>query len=145
VEYAVGLVRAMEALVPTAPLAGQLAELGQVLLDPPSAMGWEGGAYWLNRFTLTGRANLAMALVSGQGPYAGRLDAAAVARKHGHTDLQAAGRFLLDLLVQSDVADSLRRGLLEALPADGRSDDTANDPIRGCAYAIVTLPEYQLA
>ena len=44
VEYAVGLVRAFETLVPTLPLGALLAELGQDLYFPPTTRGWVGGA-----------------------------------------------------------------------------------------------------
>ncbi|MBN1509699.1 MAG: DUF1800 domain-containing protein, partial [Sedimentisphaerales bacterium] len=80
VEFAVGLVRAMEGMVSTTQLAQDLAGLGQDLCHPPTVRGWKGGRYWINAATLAGRANLAAALLRGEEPYGDRLDPQAIAR-----------------------------------------------------------------
>ncbi|NQU23296.1 MAG: DUF1800 domain-containing protein [Candidatus Nealsonbacteria bacterium] len=134
VEFAVGIVRAMEGMVPTVRLAEDLAGLGQNLYHPPTVHGWAGGRHWINRATLPRRHNLALALLQGAPPYGDKLDPQAVAQKHGHETPEAAARFLLDLLLQGDVEPAVRDSLLKT--AGG---------LRRVAYAVVTLPEFHLA
>ncbi|NUQ66652.1 MAG: DUF1800 family protein, partial [Pirellulales bacterium] len=74
VEFALGIIRPLERLVPTVQLGNHLAMLGQDLGDPPTANGWEGGPYWINEATLLARDSLAVALLSGSGPYGDALD-----------------------------------------------------------------------
>ena len=128
VEYAVGIIRGLEATVPTIRLATDLAALGENLYYPPTPSGWEGGRYWINRATLIGRSNLAAALLAPSGPYQGKLDPAAVARKHGHVGAKSAARFLASLFLQ-------------AAPPRGGPAGRAGD----LAHTIVTQPEFQLA
>jgi uncharacterized protein (DUF1800 family) len=139
VEFALGILRPLGALVPTAALAEHAAALGQDLLDPPTVHGWAGGRTWITRATLTGRTNLAHALLFGGGAFAEPADPLAAAQKHGRGDPAAAGPFLLDLFLQGDVPE--RAAALAKGPADG------GDPrgrLRRLAFDIVTLPEFQL-
>lgn len=138
-EFAVGIVRALEGNVPTSPLAVDLAELGENLCYPPTRDGWEGGRHWINRATVIGRGNLAGALLAASGRYEGKLDVAAVARRHGHADAQAAGRFLLDLLLQPSGDEAGR--LLREMPSQGDLPQR----LRAFAHVIATQPEFQLA
>jgi len=142
VEFALGVVRGLEGMVPTMQLGEDLAALGQDLYHPPTVKGWPGGRHWINHSTLIGRSNLAQALLAGAKPYGAKLDPLAVAEKHGHSDPQSAGRFLLDLFLQGDVQADVAEALLKtAAPADA-------DPsrrLRRIAHAVVTLPEFQLA
>lgn len=130
VEFAVGLVRAMEANVPTLRLAQQLAELGQDLGRPPTSAGWAGGRHWLNPATMLGRLNLAAALLAPSGAYEGRLDPQALLDKHGWSRADG-GRRLVELLLQ------------EPRPASPAGAEAAD--LRQQAAAIVQSPEYQLA
>ncbi len=82
VDFAVGLVRSFEGLVPTARLGDDLAELGQNLLSPPTLSGWEGGLHWINPATVAGRSRLVQSLLSTAGPYGDGLPAADVAQRH---------------------------------------------------------------
>jgi len=141
VEFALGIVKGLEGLIPTAPLASDLADLGQNLYHPPTVKGWEGGRYWINAATLVGRSNLALALVSGSEPYGDNLDPLAVAAKHGHSTPESAGRFLLDLFLQGDVDDNVAEVLLKTTAADGNPSQR----LRRLAHSIVTLSEFQLA
>jgi uncharacterized protein (DUF1800 family) len=136
-EYALGIAAAFEASLGAEPLYWQLAGLGQQLTEPPTREGWAGGRNWLNRYTLVARANLAAALLAAsEGPYAGKMNPQAVAEKQGRGEPAAMARFLLDLLVQNDVAPETAQEL-------ARSATAAQ--ARGLAHAIVTLPEFQLA
>jgi len=143
VEFAVGIVRPLEELVPTVHLGRDLAALGQNLYQPPSIRGWPGGRMWINKATVLGRSNLALALLAGAGAYGDKIDPAAVARRHGSATPQAAGRFLLDLFLQGDVAAKVAEGLLQMAAAPAESD--APRRLRQLAHGVVTLPEFQLA
>ena len=133
VELAVGLIRAFERLVPTMPLGVALAAMGQDLMRLPGPSGWEGGPTWIHQAALVQRHNLAWALLAESGPYGGKLDPEAVARRHRPGDPPT--RFLLDLLVQGDLEPSL----IERFERGGGRQ------VRQVAHAIATLPEYQLA
>jgi uncharacterized protein (DUF1800 family) len=146
VEFALGIVRPLEELVPTVHLGRDLAALGQNLYQPPSSQGWPGGRMWINKATVLGRANLALALLAGSGPYGDKIDPAAVARRHSFLTPPAAGRFLLDLFLQGDVEPKVAEGLLATAaepPASAEGD--ASRRLRLLAHGAVTLPEFQLA
>ena len=64
VDFALGIVRALEARTGTTSLAGDAGRAGQNLFYPPSVKGWDGGPAWLNGQTLLFRQNLALALTS---------------------------------------------------------------------------------
>ena len=142
VEFALGIVKGLEGMVPTGRLGSDLADLGQNLYHPPTVKGWEGGRYWINSATLVGRSNLAMALLSGSKPYDDKLDPLAVAGKHGHSTPQSAARFLLDLFLQGDLEAGVAETLLETVAA---SEGNPSQRLRRFAHAVVTLPEFQLA
>ena len=140
VEYALGIVRGLEATVATAPLGRHLAQLGQNLYDPPTMDGWQGGRCWINQFTLLDRSNLALALVSGVKPYEKKLDPAALAARYGHHSPEAAGRFIVDLFLQADLADNVDRIVLE-----GIKTQAGPDQLRRLVHRVATLPEFHLA
>lgn len=133
VELAVGLIRAFEQLAPTMPLAFALAGMGQDLVRLPGPSGWEGGLTWIHQAALIQRHNLAWTMLDESGPYGGKLDPEAVARRHRPGE--PASRFLLDLLLQGDLDPNL---IARFERSDGR-------PVRQIARAIAALPEYQLA
>jgi uncharacterized protein (DUF1800 family) len=139
VEYAIGMVKAFGTLVPTLPLGGSLAQLGQDLYAPPTTRGWVGGRHWINAATVLGRANLAAALLGASGPLGGRLDPQALAQQHGAGTPQEQTQFLLRLLLQEDVAIAT---LVDAV--DRNTGGGAREALRQLTYQIVTLPEYQL-
>jgi uncharacterized protein (DUF1800 family) len=141
VEYAVGIAKAMETMVSATQLAQDLANLGQDLCRPPTVKGWTGGRYWINTATLVGRHNLAASLLQSGKPYDGKLNPWAVAQRHGHATPESGAGFLLDLLLQGDLEPGVREAL--QMPAtDGEGPEAA---LRRFAYAVVTMPEYQLA
>jgi uncharacterized protein (DUF1800 family) len=141
VTLAIGIARALEGVVPTTPLGNDLADLGQNLGQPPSSNGWASGTAWVNRATTIGRINLSAALMAGDAPYAGKLDPVATARLHGQSPGQA-GRFLVNLLLQDDLPDDVKTLVLEPMAAS--KGDPARG-VRGVAYALAALPEFQLA
>jgi len=140
VEYAVGIVRALEANVPTTPLAADLARLGEDLYNQPTLGGWAGGRNWINPATLIGRSNLAASLLAPTGPYEGRVDPAGVARRNGQTHADAAGRLLVALLLPPGGEETFER-LRRTVPSGADLPET----LRKLALAAVTQPEFHLA
>jgi uncharacterized protein (DUF1800 family) len=152
VEFAVGIVRALESMVSTTELAQAVADLGQDLCHPPTVKGWTGGRYWINTATLAGRSRLARAMLQGEKPYGDRLDPSAVAQKYGHATPESAARCLVELFLQDDLEPVVRDALLQAVRTTGAGSDIesaqnqdAASRLRRFAHALVTLPEYQLA
>jgi uncharacterized protein (DUF1800 family) len=139
VEFAVGIIRSIEATPSTTTLATDLASLGENLYHPPTGNGWTGGRYWINHASLIGRNNLSASLLDGSGPYDGKCDPTAVARRYGHTTAKAAARFLASLLGGHD--DKAFERLWKLLPPDGPLPDR----LRRFAYSLVTQSEFQLA
>lgn len=129
VELAVGLARALEGIVPTEPLAQDLANLGQDLANPPTLRGWPGGRAWITDATMTGRLNLLHELLQPDGRYKGRLDPARTMERHGRSPSDDPVGFFTELL-----------GLP---PEPGRADE-ATSP-REVVARLVARPEYQLA
>lgn len=146
VEFAVGIIHALEGMVSTTRLAQDVAELGQDLCHPPTVKGWRGGWHWIDSATLVRRHNLCLALLRGGDPYGDKLDPWAVARRHGCATAESAAQFLLELFLQDDLAPGVRG----ALPQDVQAHATDGDGepgavLRRLTHAIVTLPEYHLA
>ena len=154
VEFAIGIVHALEGSTGTLPLADALEGLGQVLFAPPSVKGWDGGQAWLNAQTLLGRNNLALALTSTEDVRFGdRCDPARVLAKSGVKTDSAVVQYLLDTFLQGDVPDATRDKLLHYLqqsksvkyPIYWSPDDAKNHRLRAVAHLVLTLPEVQLA
>jgi uncharacterized protein (DUF1800 family) len=144
VEFAAGISRAMEQLMPTSPLANDLGLLGQSLCHPPTDQGWPGGRAWLNEATLLGRGNLAAAMLAGTEPYGNKLDPWALAGKHGFATPEAAAQFLLDLFLQGDVEPDVAKVVLgEVAPPAAKAE--LSRWCRGVAHAACSLPEFQLS
>jgi uncharacterized protein (DUF1800 family) len=140
VEFAVGMIRGLEANVATKPLGDDLARLGQNLYHPPTIRGWAGGRHWINAAAMAGRENLVTALLVPSGRYAAQVDVPALVREHGCTDVPSAGSFLLDLFLQGDVSDAPPDGLFQASGGAG-----FDRQVRSLAQWVVTRPEFQLA
>ncbi len=153
VDFALGIVHALEGRLGTTALAAALDELGQGVFNPPSVKGWDGGPAWLNGQTLLFRQNLALALTSTEDARFGRrTDPAALIRKHGkETDAEVLD-FFLDLFLQGDVPAESRKKLLEyqeksrkqSYPVYWTEDDAADHRIRVLCHLVLTLPEFQL-
>src|SRR5262249_51293635 len=114
VDFALGIVRALEGRIGTTALATALEELGQSIFYPATVKGWDGGPAWLNGQTLLARQHLALALTSTEDPRFGRrTDPAVLARKYGkQTDAEAVD-FFLALYLQGDVPAESRTRLLQ--------------------------------
>jgi uncharacterized protein (DUF1800 family) len=146
IEFALGIVKALEGVVSTTQLAEDLAGLGQNLYNHPTANGWTGGRNWIDSATLVGRSNLALALLKGSEPYGDKLNPRALAKKHGCSTLKSARQLLLDLFLQGDLASDVHESILKtAQAASGNNRDDEDTILRRFAHTVVTLPEFQLA
>jgi uncharacterized protein (DUF1800 family) len=153
VDFALGIVRALEGKLGTIALAKALEALGQNLFNPPSVKGWDGGAAWLNGQTLLFRQNLALALTSTEDQRFGRrTDPAALARKHGKSDDADVVAFFLRLFLQDDVPAESRAKLLtyqqqaqkQSFPVYWTEEDAAHHRMRSLCHLVLALPEFQL-
>jgi hypothetical protein len=160
VDFAVGIVRALEGRVGTTGLAQALEQLGQSLFYPPSVKGWDGGQAWLNGQTLLFRQNLALALTSTEDRrFASRgkdgkisPDPAELARRHGKKDDAELVDFFLRLFLQGDVPAASREKLLaymqrshkQTVPVYWTEADAADHRVRTLCHLVLTLPEFQL-
>ena len=154
VDFAVGIVRALEGNVGPLPLAEALEGLGQILFAPPSVKGWDGGPTWLNAQTLLFRQNLALSLTSTEDNRFGRrCDPAALLAKHDKVRDEEALDFTLTLFLQNDVPVRSREKLAEYLrssksmkaPPFWTREDIANHRFRTLTHLVLSLPEYQLS
>lgn len=134
VEFAAGLLRALEGSTDTRALAEDLDGLGQALFYPPSVKGWDGGRAWINSSTLLGRAN-------------------AVRRLLDHPNTRFGGGTLEEFLAKEMPPSPAERvdrllGLLVAVPvpADIRERLVALAGRRpaDAVHALCALPEFQL-
>ncbi|MCS7015701.1 MAG: DUF1800 domain-containing protein [Gemmatales bacterium] len=153
VEFAVGLIRALQGQPSAIALANALENVGQRLFYPPSVKGWDGGPAWLNSTTLLARNNLAQALTSCEDPQFGsRCDPVRVVRKYGSNNDEEVLDFFLDLFLQSDVnpeirtrlADYLRQSAQFRWPAYWSEQDRHEHRIRALCYLVLSQPEFQL-
>jgi len=146
VEFAVGLVHALEGMVATAPLGEALAAQSQNLCQPPTVKGWAGGRHWINGTSLLQRHNLSLSLLEGQDPYGAALNPWAMAQRHQCATLESAARLCLQLLVQDDLPSTERESLVKESWASANNEDGATEvALRRLAHAIANLPEFQLA
>jgi uncharacterized protein (DUF1800 family) len=153
VEFAIGIVRALEGRIGTTQLALALEGLGQSVFYPPSVKGWDGGPAWLNGQTLLYRQNLSLALTSTEDDRFGRrCDPAALVRKYGKQSDEDVVDFFVQLLLQNDVSADARAKLVAYLaesrkrsfPAYWSEQDVADHRIRSVCHLVLTLPEFQL-
>ncbi len=153
VDFAVGVVRALEGNVSTLALAQALEGLGQRLGYPPSVKGWDGGPAWLNGQTLLFRQNLALALTSTTDDrFKSRTDPAQMVRKYHEDAGEKPVDFFLKLFLQGDVAGGTRERLIDYLnkarsqtsPVYWTEEQTADHPLRSVCHLTLTLPEFQL-
>jgi uncharacterized protein (DUF1800 family) len=143
VEFAVGMLRGLEATVNTYALADDLLALGQGVFFPPNVKGWDGGTDWINSATLLGRANLAWALVGGADPrYAARVALPGVVSRHAGRGPAEQAAFLEELLLGRRAPDAVHVQLVAIA-----SDPSSGEPQRlaRLAQAIATLPEFHVS
>jgi uncharacterized protein (DUF1800 family) len=153
VDFALGIVRALEGRIGTSALGVALEDLGQNVFHPPTVKGWDGGAAWLNGQTLLYRQNLSLALTSTEDLRFGRrTDPAALVRKYGKTSDADIVDFFVRLFLQGDVPEDSYARLLkyqrdshkQAVPVYWTPEDAAAHRVRTLCHLVLTLPEFQL-
>jgi uncharacterized protein (DUF1800 family) len=153
VDFALGIVRALEGRIGTLALADALEGLGQNVFYPPTVKGWDGGPAWLNGQTLLFRQNLALALTSTEdNSYGRRTDPAVVVKKYGKKTDKELVDFFLTLFLQDDVPAESRAKLAKYLhqahklpvPVYWTKEDAAAHRVRSLCHLVLTLPEFQL-
>jgi uncharacterized protein (DUF1800 family) len=150
VDFAVGIVKAVNGKVGALPLAEAIEPLGQILFAPPNVKGWDGGPVWLNAQTLLFRQNLALALTSTtDNRFGNRLDPVlAYTQQQGQDDPVG---FWLKLFLQDDAPEA-RQKLTEYWKSSEKSKypkfwsetDADQHRLRTLAHLTLTLPEFQL-
>lgn len=144
VEFAIGLLRAVDATANTYALADSLRTLGQAVFFPPNVKGWDGGTTWINSATLVGRANLVWDLLSDrEGRFKTRVRLERLGALAGMQDAAQQARRLVELLLSFDVPERVAVQLT-AVAADASAGDE-HARLSRVAQAVATLPEYQLA
>ncbi|HPP54102.1 MAG TPA: DUF1800 family protein [Thermoguttaceae bacterium] len=142
VEWALGLLRPMETLVPTEPLGHALVELGQALGEPPTPAGWSDGAHWITPALLLLRGKWAQQFWASGSPFGQKLDPVGLAQRHGASAPSAQAEFLLQLYLQGDMPAEMRNKLLRESQSAGRQ--TSADALRRLCQTLALLPEFQL-
>ncbi|MBX7104347.1 MAG: DUF1800 domain-containing protein [Gemmataceae bacterium] len=154
VEFAVGIVHALEGRVPASALALALESLGQRLGYPPNVKGWDGGQVWLNAQTLLYRQNLALALTSTDDDrFKSRTDPAQLARSLGKVEGDQPVELFVDLFLQGDLRTGTKSQLIQFLqearrqkrPAFWSDERVEAQPLRGLCHLVLAQPEFQLA
>jgi len=135
--WAVGIARAFETVVPTAPLAEDLSALGYGLFEPPGEGGWEGGQRWGSTCELMLRVRLAEALFFKSDRYGGRLDPLELCRKHRIKGPQNTIKFFCDLFWRGERDGRTLRCFREALEAESGRPGSA---LRAVVAAVVSAP-----
>jgi uncharacterized protein (DUF1800 family) len=150
VEYAVAVLRQLQASTDMSAPANNLTAMGQFLFNPVDAKGWEGGLSWMNTGTVFARASFVNGIVNNRGTTGTRIDLTALLA--GRSTATAA-----DL----DAAIADRFGLADAAPqsravwekyADAKADGTRgyyqNTPAvldqkaRGLLHLMLTSPDF---
>jgi uncharacterized protein (DUF1800 family) len=153
VDFALGIVHALEGRIGTVALAQALESLGQNVFYPPSVKGWDGGAVWLNGQTLLFRQNLSLGLTStGDQRFGRRTDPAMLSEKHGKQSDQLVD-FFVQLFLDGEVPPESRAELVhyverarkEKVPVYWTEKDAADHRVRTLCHLVLTLPEFQLS
>jgi uncharacterized protein (DUF1800 family) len=154
VEFAVGIVHALEGRVPASALSVALESLGQRLGYPPNVKGWDGGQIWLNAQTLLYRQNLALALTSTDDDrFKSRTDPAQLAKSVGKVAGDQPVDLFVELFLQGDLRTGTKSQLIQFLqearrqkrPAFWSDERVEAQPIRGLCHLVLAQPEFQLA
>jgi uncharacterized protein (DUF1800 family) len=118
-----------------------LANMGQVLYDPPDVAGWDAGQTWFATGAMLARMNFASTLAANQ-----RFNLLARAKPAASTP-ESFLSFFLDELVTAPMDTGTTGELLTYLRATGawtRSDAQIQSKAAGLVHLIAGSPEYQL-
>jgi uncharacterized protein (DUF1800 family) len=137
VQWLVQMCKVLEIPLPPPRIVHPLmANLGQVLFDPPNVKGWEGGRAWISSSTLLVRYNAAGTIVRGGGgamPDIDRLIPPGQAP-------EAMADELAWRLFQSPMPAALRERTISMLKENGASPAARRDLL----HLLMSTPEFQL-
>jgi len=154
VEYTVGALRDLDAVVPGQELAELMAGMGQELFGPPGVKGWDGERDWMssNAWLARGRFAEILSHAPGEESYGPQLPL----ESHVPFDQRDPNRYVdyyLDRLVQGRVSNAKRQELLQFMVGtdDGENRDVfEHEPefrmykSRCLIRLILSLPEYHV-
>ena len=120
-----------------------LANMGQILFEPPDVAGWDTGTAWFSTSAMLARLNFAASLATNQ-----RFNLAASARVAGASRTPEAllSHFMNELVtapLDSSVTEELS-GFLRATGPWTASDAQLQAKAPGLVHLIAGSPEYQL-
>lgn len=153
VDFAVGIVHALEGRIGPTALAQATENLGQKIFYPPSVKGWDGGPAWINASTLIERHKLALAITSTEdSSFGDHCDPAALARKYQKNTDEQALTFFLELFLANDLHEQGRQALYDYLAQTRRGSfppywtdqDIQDHRVRTLCYLVLIQPEFQL-
>jgi uncharacterized protein (DUF1800 family) len=164
VEFVVNTVRALKAQLnpigrdtaPARDLIQPMSVQGQVLFNPPSVKGWDGGLDWINTSTLLNRYNFSNTLASNRtGGRAGLGTMINPQTLLAGTNLKKSKEvvdYFLKLLGLYDVDAATKKSLKKYLEQNDNGakgefkldEPTIDKKVRGLIHLILSLPDYQL-
>ncbi|MEM9420242.1 MAG: DUF1800 domain-containing protein [Planctomycetota bacterium] len=129
-----------------------MGAMGQVLFEPPTVDGWDGGRSWINTSTLFVRQNLTTYLISNKHP----------AKKNNKKNLnlgydpqswlaqtddkssKAVTDFMIDHLVGPHTSAARRAPAYDFVASRETGGQMSNETLVALACLITAMPEYQL-
>jgi uncharacterized protein (DUF1800 family) len=151
-EFVVGSIRLLQPTVGTALLpylVNIMDLLQQVLFNPPTVKGWDGGLTWINTASILTRCNFADYLASLRGGHVGSFDPTTLLSSSPPADANATVDLVLNGLGPLAVPDETRKSLSDYL-TDGHdptsfqiTPQTLDSKVRGLVHLVMSLPEYQ--
>lgn len=154
VEFAVGAVRDLDAVVAGGEIAEFMQPMGQELFGPPSVKGWDGEEDWIGSGAWLARGNFAEHF--SHAPEQGSLGSHLPLTKHvpiEENDPQTYVDYYVQRLLQGELSDETRAELTEYMiqwdefdepEAFQREPDVRHTKARGLIRLILSLPEYHL-
>jgi uncharacterized protein (DUF1800 family) len=146
VEFVVGAYQTFGITKPDRVALGALQRMGQVLFNPPSVKGWDGGAQWLNSQTMLTRENFAGSIMANPA----NIQASWLTDNVTSTDPQQVARSITNTLLLGDVSPSSMARLVGYLGGAGVAEraalsrENADERVRQAAYLTMAMPAYQL-
>src|SRR5262249_9567396 len=125
---------------------------GQVLFNPPSVKGWDGGLDWINTSSLLNRFNFANNLVTNRTGKGSAVNPTTLLNGTNLKSPTSVVDYFVKLLGLYDVDESVTKALKKYLKQsdDGSSGTfkldaaTIDKKIPGLIHLILSLPDYQL-
>lgn len=150
-QLAVGTVRSLDTPErDRAAVEKAMSAMGQVLFEPPTVDGWDGGRAWINTSTLFVRQNLCTYFISGKHP-----NIKLSRDKPGYDPMKllagvedrspdAVTDLMIDHLVGPDTPETRRAPARQFMKDRQAGDSVTGDHLVELLCLITAMPEYQL-